>query len=291
MIVRNFDAFLETLLAILNIWNALGVLPGTERCIYWSFIFEVAFHFKKFICKLLLLGVVFYDSQEPFSPTTDQFVSFWVFFKYFCVTWNIIEVTFFQDLFIVLIGLPPFPSSMLSTWLDWIVVVCFDRASGGSTRKTYSVSWNTPSRRSPQYLHGGVTLFLEKAQLSDSGEYTCTVFDDNIPRRYDEKGFQVTVYCEWLCCFTIRWTKTTERAKKFRALKVSNICQQNVSKHLWTLKFSLPIMQMDNHAFTHSSVVKELSHIRSANKVTGKAGWPRGQGSGQGQECWSGRIF
>ena len=71
------------------------------------------------------------------------------------------------------------------------------RSSGGSTRKTYSVSWKTPSQQAPQYLHGGVTLFLEKAQLLDSGEYTCTVFDDNIPRRYDEKGFQVTVYCEF----------------------------------------------------------------------------------------------
>ena len=40
----------------------------------------------------------------------------------------------------------------------------------------------------------------------------------------------------------------------------------NISKQLLTMKFSLSIIQFDNIAFTHSSV-KELSHIRSANKV------------------------
>ena len=38
------------------------------------------------------------------------------------------------------------------------------------------------------------------------------------------------------------------------------------------LKFSLSIIQFDDIDFTHSTV-KDLSHIRSANKVTGKDVW------------------
>ena len=57
--------------------------------------------------------------------------------------------------------------------------------------------------------------------------------------------------------------------KNFCALKMSNICQQNVSKKSVTMKFSLSIVQFNNIVFTHSTV-EEFSHFRSANKVTGK---------------------
>ena len=75
----------------------------------------------------------------------------------------------------------------------------------------------------------------------------------------------------------------TRKAQKFCALKMSIICQQNVSEELLLQEFSLSIIQFDNIAFTHSSV-KELSHIRSANKVTGKDVWNFTEGSNL--FCW-----
>ncbi|XP_063724730.1 contactin-4-like [Symsagittifera roscoffensis] len=73
-------------------------------------------------------------------------------------------------------------------------------ATGTSYSRKYSVTWDLPSQRprdapEPLYLNGGVNLFLEKVELTDSGEYRCTVFDDDsLQRNFDDYGFQVTVY-------------------------------------------------------------------------------------------------
>ena len=72
-------------------------------------------------------------------------------------------------------------------------------ASGSGYSMSYSVKWDLPDQRpsdapEPLYLNGGVNLFIESVQLTDSGEYRCTVYDDTIDRNYDDHGFQVSVY-------------------------------------------------------------------------------------------------
>ena len=57
--------------------------------------------------------------------------------------------------------------------------------------------------------------------------------------------------------------------EKFLSSQSFKYFSTNISKQLWTLKFSLSVIQFDNIAFTNSTV-KELSQIRSANKVTVK---------------------
>ena len=69
--------------------------------------------------------------------------------------------------------------------------------------------------------------------------------------------------------FMVQGEPNNRTNQRFSALRMSNICHQNVSKQLLRLKFSFSIIQFETIAFTHSSV-KELSQIRSANKVTGK---------------------